>query len=62
MKFLAAAVLFALCQIPVAASAQNMNADDLKWVNQCINDNKGEPGATPAIAARLLHLHEREDG
>jgi hypothetical protein len=31
------------------ALAQNMNADDLKWINQCIADNKGEPGGTPEI-------------
>jgi len=32
-----------------AAVAQTMNADAVKWINQCINDNKGEPGATPEI-------------
>ena len=25
------------------ASAQQMNADDLKWINQCIQDNRDEP-------------------
>jgi hypothetical protein len=29
------------------AYAQKMNADDLKWINQCIDDNKG--GASAAI-------------
>ena len=62
MKFLSAAVLFVLCQIPFAASAQTMNADDLKWVNQCINDNKGEPGATPAIVrAYCICMNEKMD-
>jgi hypothetical protein len=28
-----------------AAIAQRMNADDLKWINQCIDDNKGGAGA-----------------
>jgi len=28
-----------------AAFAQAMNADDVKWINQCIADNKG--GASP---------------
>jgi hypothetical protein len=33
-----------------AAFAQAMNADDLKWVNQCIVDNKG--GASDAIVRK----------
>jgi len=41
-----------LCLVGFAISAnavfaQAMNADDLKWVNQCIADNKG--GASDAI-------------
>ena len=26
-----------------------MSADDVKWVNQCIADNKGERGGTPVV-------------
>lgn len=45
-----------------AASAQQMNADDLKWVNQCINDNKGEAGGTPAIVrAYCVCMNEKMD-
>ena len=33
-----------------AAFAQAMNADDLKWVNQCIADNKG--GASDAVVRK----------
>jgi hypothetical protein len=45
-------VVLALCLVASAAAsntafAQAMNADDLKWVNQCIVDNKG--GASDAI-------------
>ena len=44
-----------------AASAQ-MTADDLKWVNQCISDNKGEKGATPAIVrAYCICMNEKMD-
>ena len=59
-KFLTAA---ALSLIAVgAASAQQMNSDDLKWVNQCINDNKGEAGATPAITrAYCICMNEKMD-
>jgi hypothetical protein len=39
-----------------------MNADDMKWVNRCISDNKGEAGGTPQVVSGLLRLHEREDG
>jgi hypothetical protein len=45
-----------------AALPQAMNADDLKWVNQCIRDNRGEPGATPAIArAYCICMNEKMD-
>ena len=44
------------------ASAQKMNADDIKWVNQCIDDSKGEPGATPAIARKYcMCMNEKMD-
>jgi hypothetical protein len=33
-----------------AAFAQAMNADDVKWINQCIADNKG--GASEAIVRK----------
>jgi hypothetical protein len=49
MKYLGGALLFAACLASGAALAQKLNADDVKWINQCIDDNKGEPGATPAI-------------
>ena len=32
------------------ALAQRMNADDVKWINQCIDDNKG--GATQEIVRK----------
>jgi hypothetical protein len=46
--FVVTGIVLGLSAIP--ASAQKMNADDLKWINQCIDDNKDEAGATPAIA------------
>ena len=49
MKYLVTALLL-VCAVPGTALAQKLNADDIKWINQCIDDNKGEPGATPAIA------------
>ncbi len=31
------------------AFAQRMNADDVRWINRCISDNRSEPGGTPAV-------------
>ena len=62
MKYVAAAVLLAACFAPGMAVAQKMNADDLKWVNQCIDDNKGEAGGTPAIVrAYCVCMNEKMD-
>ena len=36
-----ALLLVGLVTASSAALAQAMNADDLKWINQCIADNKG---------------------
>jgi len=44
------------------ASGQAMNQDDLKWVNACINDNRNEPGGTPAIVrAYCICMNEKMD-
>jgi hypothetical protein len=51
----------AIMTMPHAASAQ-MTSDDLKWVNQCISDNKGEKGGTPAIVrAYCICMNEKMD-
>ena len=48
--------------LSVPSSAQKMNADDLKWVNQCIDDNKGEAGGTPTIVrAYCVCMNEKMD-
>ena len=45
-----------------AALPQAMNADDLKWVNQCIRDNRGAAGATPAVVrAYCVCMNEKMD-
>jgi uncharacterized protein YggL (DUF469 family) len=62
MKTLAS-VLAALAAMTLSdvASAQ-MNADDMKWINQCIADNKGEKGGTPAIVrAYCICMNEKMD-
>jgi hypothetical protein len=58
---------FAACVLILGASAmpgsaQPMTADDLKWVNQCISDNRGEPGGTPQIIrAYCVCMNEKMD-
>jgi hypothetical protein len=43
-----------------AAFAQAMNADDVKWINQCITDNKG--GASDAIIRKYcVCMNEKMD-
>jgi hypothetical protein len=57
MKYFATALLLAV-SFAAPASAQSMNADDMKWINQCINDNKG--GAAPAvIRAYCMCMNEK---
>lgn len=59
------AMLCALCAALIssnAALAQQMNADDLKWINECIRDNRDEPGGTPAIIrAYCVCMNEKMD-
>ena len=43
-----------------AALAQAVNADDVKWINQCITDNKG--GASDAIVRKYcICMNEKMD-
>ncbi|HZP79387.1 MAG TPA: hypothetical protein VFB45_24855 [Pseudolabrys sp.] len=62
MKYLLGLAVLASCLNAGAASAQQMNADDIKWVNQCIADNKDEPGGTaPVIRAYCVCMNEKMD-
>jgi hypothetical protein len=43
-----------------ALFAQQMNADDLKWINECIRDNKG--GASDAVVRKYcICMNEKMD-
>jgi hypothetical protein len=61
MKLLAAILVLAASLLGSAgAFAQKMNADDLKWVNKCIDDNKG--GAAPAVIRKYcVCMNEKMD-
>jgi hypothetical protein len=42
--------------------AQSMNADDMKWINRCISDNRGEAGGTPEIVrSYCICMNEKMD-
>jgi hypothetical protein len=55
------AALVVLAVMDNLANAQ-MTQDDLKWVNQCIRDNRGEAGGTPAVVrAYCICMNEKMD-
>ena len=61
MKTLAVAFVLAASLLGTSgAFAQKMNSDDLKWVNRCIDDNKG--GASPAVIRKYcMCMNEKMD-
>ena len=60
MRALLAAFAVAAALFGSSASAQKMNSDDLKWVNRCIDDNKG--GAAPAVIRKYcMCMNEKMD-
>jgi hypothetical protein len=62
MKRLALALLLGSLAAGTSAVAQTMNQDDMRWINQCIRDNQGEPGGTPAIIrAYCICMNEKMD-
>ena len=62
MKSIFAFALLGASFVSNTAFAQAMNADDMKWINQCIADNKGEPGGTPAVVrAYCICMNEKMD-
>lgn len=62
MRTLAVLALVAACLASAPAFAQKMNADDVKWINQCLEDNRGETGGTPAIIrAYCVCMNEKMD-
>jgi hypothetical protein len=60
MKTIAALMLLAGLMAGHPALAQKMNADDLKWVNRCIDDNKGATSAA-IIRKYCMCMNEKMD-
>ena len=62
MKYVFLGLVAATLMAAAPAQAQRMNADDMKWINQCIDDNKGEAGGTPQIVrAYCMCMNEKMD-
>jgi hypothetical protein len=61
MKFGAVLLCLVGCVVSGnAALAQALNADDMKWINQCIADNKG--GASDAVVRKYcICMNEKMD-
>ena len=59
MKTAAALMLLAASAFANSgAVAQKFNADDVKWINECIDDNRG--GAAPAVIRKYcLCMNEK---
>ncbi len=43
------------------ALAQSANQDDLKWVNQCIQDNRDEGASANVVRAYCVCMNEKMD-
>ncbi len=43
------------------AVAQSMNEDDLKWINQCIRDNRDEGASASVVRAYCICMNEKMD-
>jgi hypothetical protein len=56
------AALLAGSVLASSSAHAQMTQDDLKWVNQCIQDNRGEPGGTPTVVrAYCICMNEKMD-
>lgn len=61
MKIGIALVLASMIATAPPAGAQ-LSADDVKWINQCIADNKNEKGATEQIVRKYcMCMNEKMD-
>ena len=51
MKLMTIAMLV-VASVAVTSASRAQTTDDVKWINQCVQDNKNEPGSTPEIALK----------
>ncbi|MBM3531307.1 MAG: hypothetical protein FJX62_24805 [Alphaproteobacteria bacterium] len=60
MKTIVGLLFAAALLVGGGASAQSMNSDDLKWINQCIADNRGGARAE-VIRKYCVCMNEKMD-
>jgi uncharacterized protein YggL (DUF469 family) len=59
---ISAAVLAVVSATIISTAASAQSADDVKWINQCISDNKNEKGGTPQIVrAYCVCMNDKMD-
>jgi hypothetical protein len=61
VKLLTLSVLLAGSIAASGALAQSMNQDDLKWINQCIQDNRDEGASANVVRAYCVCMNEKMD-
>ena len=61
VRLLTLSVLLAGSILANGALAQSMDQDDLKWINQCIRDNRDEGASASVVRAYCLCMNEKMD-
>jgi hypothetical protein len=62
MRIIAAALLAASFVLPDSvAVAQQLSADDIKWINQCIRDNRRQGAAPDVVRKSCICMNEKMD-
>jgi hypothetical protein len=61
LSVLLASSIAAATGAATGAFAQSMNQDDLKWINQCIRDNRDEGASASVVRAYCICMNEKMD-
>ncbi|MFN3347531.1 hypothetical protein [Pseudorhodoplanes sp.] len=61
MRLLTLSMLLAGSIASTGVLAQSMNEDDLKWINQCIRDNRDEGASAAVVRAYCVCMNEKMD-
>ena len=61
MKLTVLALLAAAFAVASTAAFAQLSADDVKWINQCIVDNKNEGAKAPVVRKYCFCMNEKMD-
>ena len=61
MKMTALALLVVGSVVANNAALAQLSADDVKWINQCISDNKNEGAKAPVVRKYCFCMNEKMD-